>query len=570
MTAQPNRQIAFVLNNISDYQMLVTGIPQDTPVYVLDANGDALAQMASILGNYHDLDAIHLLSHGSSGAVNLGEISLSNDNLNQYSDTLAQIGSSLTAEGDILVYGCNVANGEVGKDFIGKLALATGADIAASDDLTGSGKLGGDWVLETKTDETVSELIIYGYAKTLATPSTLTTFATGSLQTLVSRTTSAFSYDNLSGWDVDVAMSAGAYELRLTTLAGTDGTLLLAEADAAPSVGPWTTWSMKSDDGSEFQLKSFNMRGFSTGSYTYEVEGYRNGVKIGSSVTTVSIANTAWGSLDVSSNSDFENIDQFIIKNINSNESFRIDEILIGPAVVAVSDSTPPTASVTTATLKNTDSAIVQSTETGTAYIVKDTVTVTDLASITGAADNNFNSVAISTINSDTSLSLAGLVDGTYKVYTVDAAGNLSVVSSNSVTIDSTAPTFDVAASVASVTSSGFTPSASLNESGTVYYVVVANGATAPTVAEVKVGTASGGGAALASGNNIASTGSFDTGFSAVTGLSASTDYDVYFVAKDATNNDQTSVTKVDVTTSAAVAPTTLTAYRMHTSFLCS
>lgn len=41
-------------------------------------------------------------------------------------------------------------------------------------------------------------------------------------------------------------------------------------------------------------------------------------------------------------------------------------------------------------------------------------------------ADNQWNSVAIATANSDTSLSVTGLQAGVYKLYTVDAAGNLS------------------------------------------------------------------------------------------------------------------------------------------------
>jgi Ca2+-binding RTX toxin-like protein len=48
------------------------------------------------------------------------------------------------------------------------------------------------------------------------------------------------------------------------------------------------------------------------------------------------------------------------------------------------------------------------------------------LASITGLGDNNFNSVSITAANSNTSMSLVGLVDGSYKLYVVDAAGNLS------------------------------------------------------------------------------------------------------------------------------------------------
>merc|ERR1712000_645133 len=91
-------------------------------------------------------------------------------------------------------------------------------------------------------------------------------------------------------------------------------------------------------------------------------------------------------------------------------------------------------------TIPNTGNAVVQSTEVGTAYLVKSTVTVNDLASITGATINLWNSVTISTAAANTNLAATGLVDGTYKVYAVDAEGNLSTASNNSVTIDTMAP----------------------------------------------------------------------------------------------------------------------------------
>lgn len=59
------------------------------------------------------------------------------------------ISRSLSDEGDLLLYGCNVAQGQTGIDFIGKLAQATGADVAASDDLTGNAGWRRGLVLET-------------------------------------------------------------------------------------------------------------------------------------------------------------------------------------------------------------------------------------------------------------------------------------------------------------------------------------------------------------------------------------------------------------------------------------
>ena len=113
-----------------------------------------------------------------------------------------------------------------------------------------------------------------------------------------------------------------------------------------------------------------------------------------------------------------------------------------GPAVAAtasttitVEDVTPPTVTLGSETINPAQSVTVRSTETGTAYLVKSTVNVTNVASITGAAGNLWNSATISAANTDVSLAATGLVSGTYKAYAVDASGNLSASSTNSVTV---------------------------------------------------------------------------------------------------------------------------------------
>ena len=125
--------------------------------------------------------------------------------------------------------------------------------------------------------------------------------------------------------------------------------------------------------------------------------------------------------------------------SVTDNASNTSDNLSVSSFTI---DTTEPTSSVTTATITNSGNAVVQSTETGTAYLVKTTVSVSNLTSITGAADSQWNSVAISSASTNTNLAATGLADGTYKVYAVDAAGNLSNASTNSVTLDTTAPTF--------------------------------------------------------------------------------------------------------------------------------
>ena len=100
------------------------------------------------------------------------------------------------------------------------------------------------------------------------------------------------------------------------------------------------------------------------------------------------------------------------------------------------SDTTAPTASVITATISTSGNAVVQSTEIGTAYLVKTTVLVNDvITNNTVPPDSQWNSVAISSANLNTNLPGTGLENGTYKVYAVDTAGNVSSASSNNVTV---------------------------------------------------------------------------------------------------------------------------------------
>lgn len=151
-TLTPQRsEIVFIESNVSDYQTLIDGVNPDAEVHVLDASQDGLAQMAQILGGRSGIDAIHIVSHGSEGSVNLGSLKLTSQNLQDHAADLATIGNALSQNGDILLYGCDVAAGSDGAAFINALAQTTQADVGASTDATGSAARGGDWSLETST-----------------------------------------------------------------------------------------------------------------------------------------------------------------------------------------------------------------------------------------------------------------------------------------------------------------------------------------------------------------------------------------------------------------------------------
>jgi hypothetical protein len=141
-------EIVFIEDNVADLDTLVQGMGAGKEVVILDSTLDGLGQIAAALEGRSGIDALHIISHGAAGTLNLGELTLNAASLNANSEVLQAIGSSLTAGGDILLYGCDTGAGSSGASFVEQLAIATGADVAASDDLTGSAALGGDWELE--------------------------------------------------------------------------------------------------------------------------------------------------------------------------------------------------------------------------------------------------------------------------------------------------------------------------------------------------------------------------------------------------------------------------------------
>ncbi len=152
---EPLRQELVIVDpSVPDYEVLllemqpVGGEDAELRIVMLDPQRSGIEQISEILASRSDLDAIHLISHGGDGAIRIGGDTLDLALLQTQPETFGQWGGSLTAEGDILVYGCDVAETADGEALIEALAGLTRADVAASDDLTGHVSQGGDWELE--------------------------------------------------------------------------------------------------------------------------------------------------------------------------------------------------------------------------------------------------------------------------------------------------------------------------------------------------------------------------------------------------------------------------------------
>ena len=147
-------EIAFVDAGLENVDSLLAALRQDEgeqralEIVMLDPERDGIDQVTEALARYDDLSAIHLLTHGSNARLGLGSTTLDAAALQARSGEVAHWGDALASEADILIYGCDVAEDEAGRAFVRDLAALTGADVAASDDVTGATALGGDWDLE--------------------------------------------------------------------------------------------------------------------------------------------------------------------------------------------------------------------------------------------------------------------------------------------------------------------------------------------------------------------------------------------------------------------------------------
>ncbi|WEE79667.1 Ig-like domain-containing protein [Comamonas testosteroni] len=296
----PQRQeVVFVDNRVQDYQQLISGLKPGTEVVVLDSSKDGLQQIADYLNGRSDLDAVHLISHGEAGKIQLGRDWLDSSTLDSRSETLARIGSALSTDGDIFLYGCNVGSSSVGQNYILNMAGKTGADIAASSNATGSAARGGDWVLETSTGS-IEQSIVWktsptDYAGLLAN-GTLTFTSNSNVSGGVARdgqggssdlpgiTLEIFNIQDTDGTrDTQPGSEIKWFDNSYLSSPQAGYTALTNELNAG-SKG----MAIKSSDGSPFQINGFTYYNWGeTENATYTVKGYLNGAEVASQEFTV-------------------------------------------------------------------------------------------------------------------------------------------------------------------------------------------------------------------------------------------------------------------------------------------
>ncbi|MCV6591028.1 MAG: DUF4347 domain-containing protein, partial [Marinobacterium sp.] len=195
--------LVIIDSRVPEYQKLLADVPEDTAIITLQPE-QGKSYLEAELANYSDLDSIHIISHGADKHFQLGTFEVHDTNFDYEVHFLRSIlGATLKPDGDILLYGSNLATTPESRYFIDIFALLTEADVAVSDDRTGKG---GDWELEYRTGTVESTPVITpttapGYRHSLD----MIDFTGVDFSDFGSTSTVSF-----SGYDVDLTVTARA------------------------------------------------------------------------------------------------------------------------------------------------------------------------------------------------------------------------------------------------------------------------------------------------------------------------------------------------------------------------
>lgn len=158
-----SRELVFLDQSIENSSQILDDILNNAEnryleiVYLDSERG--LEQVSQQLPTGMRYDAIHFITHGTAGGVNIGNTLLTNDSLVANAGMVAGWSNYLNADADILFYGCDLASGE-GELLVDSIAALCDCNVAASDDLTGHEGLGGDWEFEYVVGVIDTDLVV--------------------------------------------------------------------------------------------------------------------------------------------------------------------------------------------------------------------------------------------------------------------------------------------------------------------------------------------------------------------------------------------------------------------------
>ncbi len=166
-TGEGGGEIVFIDPAVPDGGAIMAALAGTAEIVRLTTDRAGIDQIAGYLAGRTGIGTVRIVSHGGAGRLVLNNEIIDSNYITDHGAVVASWGRALADGGDILLYACNLATNPAGIRFVERLALLTGADVAASKNPTGKG---GDWSLEYQTGPIgAADLAVVGYSHTLET-----------------------------------------------------------------------------------------------------------------------------------------------------------------------------------------------------------------------------------------------------------------------------------------------------------------------------------------------------------------------------------------------------------------
>ncbi|MEL7039049.1 MAG: DUF4347 domain-containing protein, partial [Cyanobacteria bacterium J06592_8] len=144
-------QLLFIDSTVQNPQHFTQNLHPEVEAFIIPPHQDFIEEITKILTQYSQIKALHLVSHGEDGQLQLGQTHLNSDTLKTYSPILQKWHQFLVPNTDFLLIGCNVAQTSKGQAFVQQFSQLTATQIAASRHPIGNPQLGGSWDLDYQT-----------------------------------------------------------------------------------------------------------------------------------------------------------------------------------------------------------------------------------------------------------------------------------------------------------------------------------------------------------------------------------------------------------------------------------
>ncbi len=143
LTVSTGKELVVIDDSVKNIDSILAELSPDQDILILEKD-NGLDELNDYLDSQDTVySAIHFVTHGSKGEISINGDFISSENFD--SSEWSKIGEHLTADGDLLFYGCEIAESEDGQTLLEQISAASDADVAASIDRTG---LSGNWDLE--------------------------------------------------------------------------------------------------------------------------------------------------------------------------------------------------------------------------------------------------------------------------------------------------------------------------------------------------------------------------------------------------------------------------------------